>query len=212
MINPRNEDQECCNWAIIAAMRWGEIDSHPERISNLARFKADFNWSGIEFLVSIKNIKKFESRNHISINLLAIGGRQIDICRKGGNYERVINLMIITENDRKHYVTIKSLNRLLSSQTTNHKGKEYFCMNCLQGFKEERSRNEHLSYCMNNKSVKVEMPHKNPIVQYSDGQYQFTVPFVMYADFESILEPIQGPANDPMSYVSICQDTTPTCL
>ena len=70
-------------------------------------------------------------------------GRQIYICRKGGNYERVINLMIITENDRKHYVTIKSLSRLLRSQNTKHNGKEYFYMNCLQGFKEESSRDEH---------------------------------------------------------------------
>ena len=50
---------------------------------------------------------------------------------------------------------------------------------------------------MNNELVKVEMPHKNPIVQYSDGQFQFKVPFIMYADFESMLEPIQGPGNDP---------------
>ena len=50
---------------------------------------------------------------------------------------------------------------------------------------------------MNNKLVKVEMPHKNPIVQYSDGQFQFNVPFIiMYADFVSMLEPIQGPGND----------------
>ena len=69
-------------------------------------------------------------------------------------------------------------------------------MNCLQGFKEENSRDEHIVYCMNNESVKVEMPHKNPIVQYSDGQFQFKVPFIMYTDFESILEPIRGPGND----------------
>ena len=42
------------------------------------------------------------------------------------------------------------------------------------------------------------MPHKKPIVQYSDGQFQFKVPFIMYADFESILEPIQGVGNDLM--------------
>ena len=101
--------------------------------------------------------------------------------------------MLITGNNRKHYVAIKSLSRLLSSQNTKHKGKEYFCMNCLQGFNEESSRDEHLDYCINNESVKVEMPHRNPIVQYSDGQFQFKVPFIMYADLESILEPIQGP-------------------
>ena len=41
------------------------------------------------------------------------------------------------------------------------------------------------------------MPIKKPIVEYSDGQYQFKVPFMMYADFESILEPIQGVSNNP---------------
>ena len=41
------------------------------------------------------------------------------------------------------------------------------------------------------------MPHRRPIVEYSDGQFQSKVPFIMYADFESILEPIQGLGNDP---------------
>ena len=41
------------------------------------------------------------------------------------------------------------------------------------------------------------MPTRNPIVEYSNGQHQFKVPFIMYADFESILEPIQGASNDP---------------
>ena len=35
-------------------------------------------------------------------------------------------------------------------------------MNCLQGFKEENSRDEHIVCCMNNESVKVEMPQKEP--------------------------------------------------
>ena len=86
--------------------------------------------------------------------------------------------MLITENNRKYYVAIKSLSRLLSSQNTKHKEKEYSCMNCLQGFNEESSRDEHLDYCINNESVKVEMPHRNLIVQYSDGQFQFKVPFI----------------------------------
>ena len=40
------------------------------------------------------------------------------------------------------------------------------------------------------------MPNFKPIVCYSDGQYQFKVPFMMYADFELILEPIQGVSNN----------------
>ena len=101
IINPKNEDQESFKWAIIAALRWEEIDKDPQRISKLKRFEADFDWSGIGFPVSVKDIKKFELKNQVSINLSAIEDRQIYICRKGGNYERIINLMLITKNNRK---------------------------------------------------------------------------------------------------------------
>ena len=40
------------------------------------------------------------------------------------------------------------------------------------------------------------MPGKGSKIEFCDGQNQFKVPFIMYADFESILEPIQGP-KDP---------------
>ena len=68
IINPKNADQECFKWAVIAASRWEEINNNPERISKLKRFEKDFNWSGIGFPVSFKDISKFEFRNQISIN------------------------------------------------------------------------------------------------------------------------------------------------
>ena len=40
------------------------------------------------------------------------------------------------------------------------------------------------------------MPHKKPVEEYSDGQFQFKVWFIMYADFESMLEWIQGPGDN----------------
>ena len=35
--------------------------------------------------------------------------------------DRVANLMIITDNNRKHYIVIKSLSRLLTMQNSKHK-------------------------------------------------------------------------------------------
>ena len=104
IINPFNENQECFKWAVIAASRWEDIDRNPQRISKLKKFEGDFDWSGIGFPVSFRDIKGFEFRNQILINILAVEGRQIYICRKGGNYEHAINLMLITESNRKHYV------------------------------------------------------------------------------------------------------------
>ena len=85
--------------------------------------------------------------------MLAVEDRQIYICRKGEDYDHIANLMLITENNHKHYMAIKSLSRLLSKQNSKHKEAQHFCMNCLQGFREERSRDEHVGYCKNNEAV-----------------------------------------------------------
>ena len=105
--------------------------------------------------------------------------------------------MILEEGEKKHYVAIKSLERLLSKMNSKHNPTQHFCDNCLNGFKTPESRDNHQEYCTSNESVSIEMPKKDPIVTYSNGQHQFRFPFVMYADFESILEPIQGVKNDP---------------
>ena len=178
-------------------MKWREIGDHPERISKLSRYKDDFDWSETKFPASFRDIKRFESRNEITINILAFENKKVYICRKGKEYDRVANLMLIMDNNKKNYVAIKSLRRLLSRQNSKHKESQHFCINCLQGFREKKSRDEHLIYCRNNEAVRIEMPNKKPIVSYSDGQYQFKVPFMRYADFESILEPIQGASNNP---------------
>ena len=196
--NPKNSDMEYFKWAVITAMKWREIGKDPQRISKLRRYEDDFDWSKVKFPASFRDIKRFESRNEITINILAFENKKVCICRKGKEYDQVANLMLITDRNNKHYITIKSLSRLLHSSNTKNEKTQYFCINCLQGFSEKKSRDEHLIYCRNNEAVRIKMPKRNPIVQYqSDGQYQFKVPFMMYADFESILEPIQGASNNP---------------
>ena len=156
IINPHNNDEECFKWAIITAENMGMKD--PQRVLNLRRFTNNYNWSGLGFPVSIKNIKDFEMNNDISINLLSVENKDIYICRKGirGNWE--INLLLIfkglegptTAGQGKasrgsiwHYTTIKSLSRLLASKNSKHAHKQHFCSNCLQGFMLESRRDEH---------------------------------------------------------------------
>ena len=232
IINPHNNDEECFKWMVIAAENTEMKD--PQRVSNLRKFTDNYDWSGLKFPVSIKNIKDFEMNNDISINVLLVENKDIYICRKGIRRgvvrtfgpplrrdpmlhgdpllvepcsavrgDREINLLLISEDDKLHYTVVKSLSRLLTSRNTKHKCKQHFCNNCLQGFTLESSRNEHQVYCEDNESVRVKMPGKRSKIEFCDGQNQFKVPFIMYADFESILEPIQGPNPAPTgSYTS----------
>ena len=79
---------------------------------------------------------------------------------------------------------IKSLSRLLASKNSKHHCKQHFCMNCLQGFTLELSRDQHYFCCIDNETVRVEMPST---VEFYDGQNQFRVSFMMYVDFERSL-------------------------
>ena len=118
--------------------------------------------------------------------------------------------MLINEEGRWHYTVIKNLSRLLTSRNTKHKCKQHFCRNCLQGFTLESRRDEHYSYCIDNETVREDML-RNPSLMFQDGQNQFKVPFVIYMDLESILEPIQGCSPDPMiSYTEKVNKHTPS--
>ena len=187
----------------------------PQRVANLRKFTDNYDWSGLEFPVSIKDIGKFENRNNISVNVLAAEDRDIYIHRKGRRMMgREINLLMVSEDGINHYTAIKSLSRLLKSSNTKHRCKQHFCMNCLQGFMQESSKDQHQVYCENNESVRVEMPKQGSTIEFKDGQNQFKVPFIMYADFESILEPMgpqgSGSPNPNQTYTNEVNQHTPS--
>ena len=98
---------------------------------------------------------------------------------------------------KKHYTAIKDLSRLLGDSNSKHGHKQYFCLNCLQGFLSEESRDKHFEYCKDNKAVRIEMPEEGSFVEFHDGQNQFKVPFVMYGDLEAILRPVEEPSPNP---------------
>ena len=81
IVNSHNDDEDCFIWSVIAAEKVGMKD--PQRVSNLRKFTDNYDWSGLEFSVSFKDIGKFETRNNISVNVLAVEGRDIYIHRKG---------------------------------------------------------------------------------------------------------------------------------
>ena len=46
-INPENNDDKCFQYALTAALNYQNINSHPERISNLRPFIDQYNWKEI---------------------------------------------------------------------------------------------------------------------------------------------------------------------
>ena len=124
IVNTHNNGEECFKWSVIAVENAGMKD--PQRVSNLRKFMDNYNWSGLEFPVSIKDIGKFETRNNISVNVLVVEGRDVYIHRKGQRMGQEINLLMVSEDGIWHYTAIKSLSRLLSSKNSDTKCKQHF--------------------------------------------------------------------------------------
>ena len=87
---------EFFKWSVITAENVGMKD--PQRVCNLRKFMDNYDWSGLEFPVSIKDIGKFETRNNISVNVLAVEGRDMYIHGKGRRMGREINLLMVYED------------------------------------------------------------------------------------------------------------------
>ena len=112
IVNPHNDEEECFKWSVIGAENTGMKD--PQLVSNLRKFMDNYYWSGLEFPVSIKDIGKFETRNNISVNVLAVEGRDIYIHRKGQRMMgQEFNLLMVSKDGIWHYTAIKSLSRFV---------------------------------------------------------------------------------------------------
>ena len=206
VINPQNKDEECFKWAVIEALHHEEIKHHSERINLLRPYENQYNWERLEFPVSIKKIDKFEKNNPgIAVNVLFSNKKNQNIYtahRSKGNVKckKQVNLSMMVDGENRHYTAMKSISRLPNSLSATHKGAYHFCMNCINGFQTESAKDKHYEYCSSNGHVKVNMPtEKEKWLKFHDGQYQFKVPFMLYADFESILKPVDERYRDRMN-------------
>ena len=138
VINPKNKDEECFKWAVIAALHHKEIKHYPDGISLLRPYENQYNWEGLEFPVSIKKIDKFEKNNPgISVNVLFSNKKSIYTARRSERNvkcKKQVNLLMIVDGEERHYTTIKNVSRLLSKLNGNTQHAYQYCMNCLNGF------------------------------------------------------------------------------
>ena len=72
---------------------------------------------------------------------------------------------MIEKGGVKHYCSVKSKERLISSQTTFGKRKQHFCLRCLNPFWCQEALNKHEEYCNKYEAVKIELPKKRNDVE-----------------------------------------------
>ena len=81
-INPKNiSDYQCFMRAVLASLHKGEIHAYPERKSVFRKFTDNYDWSDITFPIQPKDIRLWESKNKIRVNILGYDVPEIYIMK-----------------------------------------------------------------------------------------------------------------------------------
>ena len=197
IINIKNEDNQCFKWSVTRALFPEQV--HNERITKKLRSNTSkLNWVGVEFPVQIDKIGIFEKNNpKYAVNVYGYD-KEVYIIRSSGNNnrEQTINLLLISNDKTNHYTSIKSMSGLLNSQKYKRRHKRYYCERCLLSFKTQKSLDTHSEYCKDHDAVKITLPKKGAMLKFKNWNNSMRVPFVIYADFECLTEPISSCKRD----------------
>lgn len=194
VINVQNtHDNKCFMWSVLAHLC--ESNCNKEKVCSYRKHITKLNMADITYPVSLKNIDSFEKNNpSISVNVFTPTDEKeilpLRISKHVYLRKEHVNLLLISESGQSHYCLIKDFSRLLNYRT-KHNGRQYFCYNCLHSFTEEQKLLIHTDLCHQVQATKLP-DEENNVHKFKDTHALMKVPFVIYADFESILSPIQN--------------------
>ena len=135
VVNQKNNDNKCFQYAATLALNFNNIDRNPQRISKIKPFINNYKWNDINFPVTKKDWNKFEVNNkNIALDILYVpyNTKKIEIAYKSKyklkRHNQII-LLMISNGENWHYLSVRSLSRLLGGTSSNHDG-DYYCLNC----------------------------------------------------------------------------------
>ena len=150
-----------------------------------------------------KDFSKIEVKKNICINVFGYG-LVLPIYVSDQKFEDSIDLLLLNDDDKSHYVYIKDFDRSMFHKTKN-KNKKWFCRSCLQCFSSENVLIKHKENCLSingKQSVKLE----KGVIKFENYFKQIPVPFKIYADFECNLRDFES---NEGSYTKKYQDHIP---
>ena len=115
-----------------------------------------------------------------------------------------MELLLVIDENKSHYVYIKDFDRFMFHKTKN-RNKKYFCKSCLQCFSIKSLSTKHKEVCLSINGAQSVRLEKGTI-ELKNYFKQILVPFKSYADFECNLKSVE---NYEGSYPKKYQDHIP---
>ena len=190
------------HYAITIALNYDEIEKDHQRVNKVKPFVDQYNWKDINFPSNVDDWKKLELNNKsIALNVLYVpeGEKTIRHAYKSKHNltrENQVILLMISEGEKWHYLTVRSLSALLKGITSKHKGDSY-CLNCSHSCRTKEALDKHTKICEDKDYCYIEMPKKGESLKYQPGVKSMKAPYIIVADIESLLRKMDTCANNP---------------
>ncbi|CAB4008874.1 Gastrula zinc finger [Paramuricea clavata] len=187
------DDDECFRWCHVRHLRPGQRATKITKADR--KFAETLNYNGIKFPVRIDDIPKIEKANKIRMTVIMLKGEKMFFPRYTSKFDYKDHMELLLIDDAEgntHYVLVRDISMLLSSLSkTQHK--RFYCLSCLNGFNSQERLDKHSGTCREvNGTQKTMMPKRGSKVVFKNHKRQLPVQFVIYADFESLLIPVDG--------------------
>ena len=124
LINIKNKDQKCFLWCHVRHIN--PVKVYPEIITREDKELAkDLDYDKIKFLVQEKDFDKNEEKNNIYINVFGYeNGLVFSNFFPDKTFENLIDLLLLINDDKSHYVYVKDLDRFVFHKTKNKNKKK----------------------------------------------------------------------------------------
>ena len=152
ILNPQKNDNKCFQYSVTFSLYHQQIKNNTTRIKKSNHLLTILT-ENINFPPKEQDHQMFEMNNKsVALNILnhvmdCENNKKIShVCKSGFNKtrEKQVILLIIIENLKQHYVTVKKLNALLKAE--DHCFVNY-CINCLKPFRTKLRLKKHQVEC-----------------------------------------------------------------
>ena len=117
--------------------------------------------------------------------------------KHNSNREKQVIFLIISNGEKWYYLGVKNLSALLRGITSKNKG-DFYCLNCRHSFRTKNKLESHKKLRKDKAFCNVNVPSQDTKkLEFNQYQKFDKVPFIIYADRESIIEKIDRCKNNP---------------
>ena len=189
LINLKNKDDECFKWCHVRFINPQNKDTNRIKKQD-EKIAETLDYSGINFPMKARDYEIVEERFNVNVNVFSYENRVCPLYASKKSNEKELNVLLISNEEKSHYVLIKDFNGLMYSKT-KHKDRKHFWMACLQKFTTIKILNNHRERCLSIDGI-IYMKLEQLNLKTSIIKYLYYLKFMLIQNVESIDKPLRN--------------------